>query len=349
MPTLTQAVADYTDSITPGRPEKGFLGAFVDGSFQTTVSTDPSLAWVRNERNQTTTAKHHGRVNLATTEENLPLDLYYDESGDFAILGYDRDQGGAVLQTYPSATVPYYTQAEVDALIAGVGGSGSLITVGNYADSRPASPNAGDTFLIKDGYWKEVYHDSAWNPWRDESQLTAPPTSGWSWLNQSTATVDESKGALYLEVPMSTGTQIRGRIRTVPSTPYTITAAFQGIVSNTVRLYGLLWHDGTKVVDFGIGAVSRFSQQYTNVTTTGSTYFSIPVTDTGNSLLWLRIADDGTNRICSYSIDGKNWIQVHSVTRTDFLTATYVGFYIFASHSSQTQRSGALLLSWKEA
>jgi hypothetical protein len=62
---------------------------------------------------------------------------------------------------------------------------------------------------------------------------------------------------------------------------------------------------------------------------------------------FIRIADNGTNRLCSYSVDGQNWFQFHSVGRTDFLTATEVGF--FANDASNTYECGITLLSWKEA
>jgi hypothetical protein len=63
--------------------------------------------------------------------------------------------------------------------------------------------------------------------------------------------------------------------------------------------------------------------------------------------LWLRIADDGTNRVCSYSADGQNFVTVHSVGRTDFLTADEVGFFADANNASYP--AGLTLLSWKEA
>jgi hypothetical protein len=64
-------------------------------------------------------------------------------------------------------------------------------------------------------------------------------------------------------------------------------------------------------------------------------------------VIHLRIADDGVNRICSYSPDGQNWMTFHSIGRTDFLTADEVGFG--ANAENATYDLGVQLLSWKEA
>jgi hypothetical protein len=63
-----------------------------------------------------------------------------------------------------------------------------------------------------------------------------------------------------------------------------------------------------------------------------------------SSLVFLRIADDGTNRICSVSHDGQLWLQVHSVGRTNFLTADQVGFWCGSNNA--TYSSQMTLLSW---
>jgi hypothetical protein len=60
-----------------------------------------------------------------------------------------------------------------------------------------------------------------------------------------------------------------------------------------------------------------------------------------------RAADNSTNRICSYSVDGQNWFVFHTVGRTDFLTADEVGFYIDVENA--TFGTGITLIHWAEA
>lgn len=57
--------------------------------------------------------------------------------------------------------------------------------------------------------------------------------------------------------------------------------------------------------------------------------------------------DDGTNRICSLSNNGRNWWVFHSVGRTDFLTADHVGFYV--SDNGSSRATGLTLLSWRQS
>jgi hypothetical protein len=61
----------------------------------------------------------------------------------------------------------------------------------------------------------------------------------------------------------------------------------------------------------------------------------------------MRIADTGTSRICSWSADGQNWHDLHSIGRTDFLTADEVGFYV--NSQSATYPAACTLISWAQA
>jgi hypothetical protein len=63
--------------------------------------------------------------------------------------------------------------------------------------------------------------------------------------------------------------------------------------------------------------------------------------------MFFRIADDGANRISSISTDGINFRVIHTVARTDFLTADQVGFFVNCQET--TWDAGMTLLSWKEA
>jgi len=61
----------------------------------------------------------------------------------------------------------------------------------------------------------------------------------------------------------------------------------------------------------------------------------------------LRIADDGVNRICTFSPDGITFAPFTSVGRTDFLTANAV---IFFGTTVDTVSGGIInVLHWKQA
>jgi hypothetical protein len=159
--------------------------------------------------------------------------------------------------------------------------------------------------------------------------LTNPTTQSFAWVNQGTAAASTTSDALVLSDATHSGDNVRVYKKTAPSTPYTITVGFfkgQGSVdfvsegltfressSGKLATCTILESTGTKV------GVSK----YTNPTTFSANYTTMGWTP--GTLAWLRISDDGTNRKCLVSNDGTNWTQIHSVGRTDFLTADEVG------------------------
>ncbi len=63
---------------------------------------------------------------------------------------------------------------------------------------------------------------------------------------------------------------------------------------------------------------------------------------------WIKLVDDNTNRITSVSMDGNNWIVLHTVGRTDFATADAICFYANANNNNGTNvyNAGILVSSW---
>lgn len=200
---------------------------------------------------------------------------------------------------------------------------------------------------------------SAWvsqeidRPWR--GVFTKPVDSAFAWINQSTATIATTRGGLLLrdDTPTS-GFNWRIRKKAAPSTPYTITAAFMlGVADSGLAGGGLCFRQSSdgKLHGFEVqfdtsilyvdsrklASPTSFSADYTLAQHNGRLLGPMPI--------WLRIADNGTNRICSWSYDGENFFQFHSVGRTDYLTADEVGFHI----SPNTRAAAMTLLSWREA
>jgi hypothetical protein len=222
--------------------------------------------------------------------------------------------------------------------------------------SEPASGQVtGDLFLPSDSFYVERYGGSAWAPWGPIYPLTRPVSGDFAWINQGSASVVTTYGGVHLTCVADAGVHsLKIRKKSAPATPYTITAA---LLHNadwsqaSTSLFGLCFRQSSdgKLATLGIQMhsvglylpVSKFDSP------TGlNSHYVAPSNPAGaRGLWWLRIADDGTNRKCSTSADGQNWIQMHSVGRTDFLTADEVGFWI-APHS---QAQSITLLSWKQA
>lgn len=231
----------------------------------------------------------------------------------------------------------------------GGGGGGGDSTFTDVYASKPAASNDGDLFLPSDGFSLERDTGTAWVPWGPLFPLTAPPTTGWSWVNQGAATVDVTKGGIYLTAPAIAGYNFRIRERAITE-PYIVTAAFSPNlypVNGTAFGFILRQSSDGKLILFSVYFYNGWNlvgSQWANPTTWSGGLFTRGYLIT--SPMWLQIEDDSTNRIYRVSYDGQNFQQIYSEARTTFLTADQIGFAANAYHA--TQDAAGLLLSWKE-
>jgi len=167
------------------------------------------------------------------------------------------------------------------------------------------------------------------------SPFTHPVDGEFSWINQGGASVDDTYGGVCLTAPAALPINLRLRVKTAPATPYVITAAvlsmFIGDAGAAGGTYGgLCWRESGsgKIVGFvyfGLNA-NLYVTKYTDPNTFSAVYVQQEWA-TRESFIFLRIADDGVDRTCAISENGQDWIEFHSVGRTDFLTADQVGFF----------------------
>ena len=214
----------------------------------------------------------------------------------------------------------------------------SLLGAGTYA-SRPAVSGGGQRFACTDspvGDW--VCVSGVWRPIVDGVVGVEVPPTGWTWVNQGAATVDTSKGAIHLAAPSTAPTQLRAYVRTAPATPWTVTACVSllptlSTTSGAFAVGGLVYRESgtgemiTFVVTWVYDATASYytitSGKLNSATSFSAPYFAHRIAAPGR--VWLRIADNGTNRISSWSNDGKNFAALHTVSRTDWLTADQYG------------------------
>ena len=231
------------------------------------------------------------------------------------------------------------------------GGVPADIILTNAYASRPAAGTAGRIFLPNNGFYLERDTGTAWTPWGPIFPMTPPVSGDFAWVNQGSASITTTYGGVYMIVPYGSSPNHRFMKKSAPSTPYIITAAIlpggHGVNYNRCGLYFRQSSDG-KLNSFGMvyaGGWIIESVKWNSETSYNAGYKSIGIPLSG--ILWLRIADDGTNRICSWSPDGQNWEIIHSVGRTDFLTADEVGFGCCSENG--TWGASMTLLSWKES
>lgn len=210
---------------------------------------------------------------------------------------------------------------------------GDALLSGVYA-SLPSPGTSGRLYLPTDGPYLLRDNGSAWDAFGPVQKLYVPDSSLFSWINQGGASVSTTGGPIVLNVPASGAKNNRVRVKSAPATPYTITARIQGVAfPSDYWNFGLLFRESGsgKLHTYQIGHISNVtmnSSKFTDPSTFSAFYLSASVVSLPMGVPeWLRIADDGTSRICSFSYDGVNFHPFHTVGRTDFLTADQVGFF----------------------
>jgi hypothetical protein len=229
--------------------------------------------------------------------------------------------------------------------------AGSTISTGTYASLPSSVPASGSAYFCTDCPYSFISNGSSWLPFLStypQSVTGVPPAcSNWTWDNQGSSTCDNTYGALYANFLSTSGSNyLRMLYQAAPATPWTHTFLVRADLSGansaatSTVFWGAGWRDGTgKIVAVCLGITSGDSgylgQYYTNSTTYGSAPLIVRTGNLNQSIgptlaqtIYLQIGDNGTNLTASYSIDGHNFIQIWSVSRTAFLTSgpTQFGF-----------------------
>ena len=217
------------------------------------------------------------------------------------------------------------------AALASLGSAGDVLT-SNGAGADPSFQVASSVFL---------------------QSFTNPTLTSFSWINQGGATLTTGSNYYFLNAPTSATANVRIQKKSAPATPYTITIAIYPLMANaSYQGVGVCWRESSsgKLITWGPDLSSTNSAlsegKWASPTSFTANYVSFYGNWIGASVLFLRISDDGANRVCSHSVDGVNYRIAHSVGRTDFITADEVGWY--SNGQSSAWETGVTLMSWKE-
>ena len=201
------------------------------------------------------------------------------------------------------------------------------------------------------------------NPEAHDAAILAPVNADFSWVNQGSATIrdDTSSVVLVGAAAGNVSAAVQARVKAAPATPYVITVYVTPLMTlKAYQQYGLLFRESASgalhalaVIGFGTnpyGVLAINSSKLTSPTAGAGDYLSVQPLAMG-APRWLRIADDGTDRVLSVSADGVDWLVVHTVGRTDFLTtgANQVGFFVSTVNLATPNYAPILRVSsWKE-
>jgi hypothetical protein len=223
------------------------------------------------------------------------------------------------------------------------GGGGGSISSGTYA-ALPAPGNAGAMYLFTDSLYPfALDNGTSWDYFYNGSQVTPPPSTGWSWDQQSTSTVDYSKGYGWGQfTPPTSSIVLRTQYRTAPSTPYTLTARIVAVDTSgffagpsgagDTGAAAVGWRDsGGKYITFRIdeesgNSYALYVDKWNSSTSFNAAYVSYgPASGVSPAVIrptwYLRFNDDGTNLNVSFSLDGQHWSLWLTKSRTDFFPA----------------------------
>lgn len=191
---------------------------------------------------------------------------------------------------------------------------------------------------------------TGWSSFGPFFELFEPNETGFSWINQQTATTSVTNGGVVLSspAPAAPGDNLNLRIETAPVTPYTIKAGFiPTLYPINKTSAGLVFRENatSKIVFFRLMFDNTSTlktdlvlsiDKYTNPTTLSANYKVISANIFKSSLIWLSVANDGVNLTFSYSNDYINFTNLFQVAKNNFFTTgpDEVGYAINSNNTS---------------
>lgn len=196
--------------------------------------------------------------------------------------------------------------------------------------------------------------------------LTALEQSSWTWVNQGSFAFSETAGTVHITGSAAAGTNIRGRFKSAPSTPYTIEMGviqmFYAATSGPAQLQflGLAFREsGTGEItvlvfsNFSIATAQALSTiaaaNYNSATSFNASLGERFLPGGMPTHTWIRMTDNGTNLIFEWSNDRVNWFQIASIGRTSFMAGgpDQVGW--IATDQGGSQTFAGSIISWRES
>ncbi len=226
-----------------------------------------------------------------------------------------------------------------------------MYSVGAYA-SRPSSARTGAIYESTDGFLLSRYNGSSWDEYGPLFKITPPASnfdSGFSWFQQSSATLTQNGSSWILKLPAETNGLVRGMFKSAPSTPYTIEfgirilfwpadfvsagPCFKKSANNAHIHFGCAYHNT------GGNKTHVMVDKYLGNGTFNSTYVTVASSPRLGALNWpyfFRITNDGTFRKYQYSQDGIKWFEFLATVLSSFDTMDQVGFGAQVSNNHDT-------------
>jgi hypothetical protein len=286
-------------------------------------------------------------ANLPLTDNtaNLSATITGMTSGRTVVLALNAAIGQYIVIYNQSTTF----EITVDAECATIDGYGEFYTLPAWTgDGTMPYVVLLNPKILGGSQWK-VIAESNEAPATDQGVIVQPPVAAsWTQVNFAGGTSLTDVGTSLPGVNLydtTTGANVTRAITRPLSGNYTITARLRPMIVPFLSPPGggssvsVCVSDGTKFLQLGLiflygGGVNM--QVISNAT--ASSAASVVATSSGmawsaTSPIWLRIQNNGTNRIYSWSSDGEQFIPFYTEGHTTFLTETVGGASIFTENS----------------
>ena len=185
--------------------------------------------------------------------------------------------------------------------------------------------------------------------------FVAPINGNYAWVNQSgTASVrDDTDSVVMIGDPVGNISNWNMRVLASPGVAYTLIVNILPLLQAKASLeYGVVWRasgSGNFVVisnNYTGGSLPNLKvRKYTSPTVFSADYFT---TIWPHDLRWFKLVDDAVNRSVYASSDGVDWMLLHTVGRTDFITPNQIGFGVEGSNAATPNVAPIIrVLSWE--
>jgi hypothetical protein len=217
----------------------------------------------------------------------------------------------------------------------------SINGVGPYASLPSSGSIVGQMYECTDSLFSYTWTGTAWQAFFRGFPCTPPVTASFSWQNQSTAVLVNTRGGEIIQSAIggASAHNVNGRYTSYPAAPFTRTLGMRTKSYGTTLLNGnagLYISDGTKVVIFTLYYGSKLGLQSGPTLTNISTNVVSPTAIHPSDEIFLRFDDGVTSagkRTYYYSYDNYVFYQFYQEVNTTTLTATSIGYYADAYES----------------
>lgn len=182
---------------------------------------------------------------------------------------------------------------------------------------------------------------------------SVPQLSDFAWVNQSNAAATQETFGISMGTPAMVGDSLHCLVRPIPAGSHSVVMRSKAFLSS--RNYTT---SGLCLYDSQSGRVQTLSPGFRDGLKLIGINWNSPTSyngDIGAATAvqieqwpeWMRLSDDGSNRVFAVSADGKTWVNVFTYSRTEFLTPTHVGFYV-NPNSAYSVGSSLTVFSWTQ-